>query len=36
MDWTQTLTNTIKITWDGEKFTPDVSKFNFELAEDQE
>ena len=36
MDWTQTLTNTIKITWDGEKFTPDVSKFSFELKGEEE
>jgi hypothetical protein len=35
MDWTQTLTNTIKLTWTGEKFTPDVTKFNFQLEEEE-
>lgn len=30
MDWTQAVINKVKITWDGEKFTPDVSKIDFD------
>ena len=30
MDWTQTVTNTVKITWDGEKFSPDVRELDFD------
>ena len=29
MDWTQAVINTVKITWDGEKFSPDVRELNF-------
>ena len=35
MDWTQTVTNTVKLTWTGEKFTPDVSKLTFEAKEEE-
>lgn len=32
-EWTQSVTNTVKMTWTGEKFVPDVRKMNFEAEE---
>lgn len=29
-EWTQAVINTVKITWDGEKFSPDVREFDFD------
>lgn len=34
MDWTQAVVNRVKLTWDGEKFSPDVSKLNFDVSGD--
>jgi len=36
MDWTKTVTNTIKLTWTGEAFTPDIKSLSFDLEEDIE
>lgn len=33
LDWTQTVTNTVKMTWNGEAFVPDARKMNFESKE---
>ena len=33
MDWTKSVTNTVKLTWNGQQFTPDVRKLNFEESE---
>lgn len=35
IDWTRSVTNRVMLTWDGEKFTPDVSKLNFQLEEEE-
>lgn len=35
MDWTQIVTNTVKLTWTGEQFTPDVSKLTFDAKEEE-
>ncbi len=35
MDWTQAIVNKVKLTWDGEKFSPDVSKIDFNRSGDQ-
>lgn len=36
MDWTRAVINKIKITWDGEKFSPDVSKMDFQAVEEED
>lgn len=33
LEWTRMVTNTVKMVWDGEKFTPDVRKMSFELGD---
>ncbi|MCH2229933.1 MAG: SH3 domain-containing protein [Crocinitomicaceae bacterium] len=32
LDWTKAVVNEVKLTWDGVKFSPDVSKLNFDIS----
>lgn len=34
LDWTQAVVNRVKLTWDGERFSPDVSKLDFDVSVD--